>query len=465
MQKVFAILMVSLLILASCAEQKGDEMDFTGAPNEVKIMTLDPGHFHAALVHKKMYEQVDPTIHIYAPDGPDVEGHINRIEGFNTRADNPTDWNLEVYRGPDYLEKMISEKPGNVMVTAGSNKKKTEYIKKTVDAGINVLSDKPMCINKEGFELLKQAFESAKANNVLLYDIMTERHEITTMMQRELSMVPEVFGQLVKGSVEDPAVTKESVHHFFKYVSGSPLKRPPWYFDVTQQGEGIVDVTTHLVDLIQWECFPNQIIDYTSDIEMIASKRWPTVITPEQYAKVTGLDSWPEYLKKDVHKDGNLYAYANGETNYTLNGVHAKVSVIWNYQAPEGAGDTHFSIMRGSNANLIIRQGREQNYRPELYVEPVEGASTVASLEGPLQKAIEALQITYPGIGVEKQNGRYHVILPDKFRVGHEAHFGQLMDKYLGFLVTGELPDWEVPNMIAKYYTNIQALEMATTVE
>ncbi|MBD3374054.1 oxidoreductase [candidate division KSB1 bacterium] len=465
MQKVFAILLVSLLLLSGCAEQKGDEMNFTGAPNEVKIMTLDPGHFHAALVHKKMYEQVDPTIHIYAPDGQDVEDHINRIEGFNNRADNPTDWNLEVYRGPDFLEKMTSEKPGNVMVTAGNNRKKTEYIKTTVDAGINVLSDKPMCINKEGFELLKQAFESAEANNVLLYDIMTERYEITTMMQRELSMVPEVFGQLVKGSVEDPAVTKESVHHFFKYVSGSPLKRPPWYFDVNQQGEGIVDVTTHLVDLIQWECFPNQIIDYTSDIEMVSSKRWPTVITPEQYAKVTGLESWPEYLKKDVREDGNLYAYSNGEMNYTLNGVHAKVSVIWNYQAPEGAGDTHFSIMRGSKANLIIRQGREQNYRPELYVEPVEGASTVASLEGPLQKAIEALQVTYPGIGVDKQNGRYHVILPDKYRVGHEAHFGQVMDKYLGFLVTGELPEWEVPNMIAKYYTNIQALEMAATVE
>ena len=27
-------------------------MTFTGAPNEVKLMTLDPGHFHAALVQK-----------------------------------------------------------------------------------------------------------------------------------------------------------------------------------------------------------------------------------------------------------------------------------------------------------------------------------------------------------------------------------------------------------------------------
>ena len=50
---------------------------------------------------------------------------------------------------------------------------------------------------------------------------------------------------------------------------------------------------------------------------------------------------------------------------------------------------------------------------------------------------------------------------PDKYRIGHEAHFGQVTEKYLRFLVDGKLPDWEVPNMIAKYYTTTMALEMA----
>ena len=52
-------------------------------------------------------------------------------------------------------------------------------------------------------------------------------------------------------------MVKESVHHFYKIVSGSPVIRPAWFFDTSQQGEGIVDVTTHLVDLIQWGCFPD----------------------------------------------------------------------------------------------------------------------------------------------------------------------------------------------------------------
>ena len=113
-----------------------------------------------------------------------------------------------------------------------------------------------MAINSEGFEMLKKAFETAKQKNLLLYDIMTERFEITTILQRELSMMPEIFGALGKRTAENPAVIKESVHYFYKYISGNVLTRPAWFMDASQQGEGIVDVTTHLVDLVQWECFP-----------------------------------------------------------------------------------------------------------------------------------------------------------------------------------------------------------------
>ena len=59
-----------------------------------------------------------------------------------------------------------------------------------------------------------------KPKGVLLYDIMTERHEITTMLQKAFSRIPAVFGELLRGSSGNPAVVKESVHHFSKLVSG-----------------------------------------------------------------------------------------------------------------------------------------------------------------------------------------------------------------------------------------------------
>jgi len=410
-----------------------------------------------------MYDQISPTVYVYAPEGSDVQDHLKRIEGFNNRAENPTHWIEKVYTGPDYLERMIKEKPGNVMITAGNNRKKTEYIKATVDAGINVLSDKPMCINKQGFELLKQAFESAKEHGVLLYDIMTERSEITTILQKELVNTPSVFGELQKGTPDDPAVTKESVHHFFKYVAGNPIKRPAWYFDTDQQGEGIVDVTTHLVDLVPWECFPNQIIDYQNDIQIIKAKHWPTIVTKKQFEKVTRLPDFPDFLQKKLDKDGNLPVYSNGEMIYSIKGINTKVSVIWKFEAKTktgGTGDTHYSIMKGSKANVIIQQGEKEHYKPELYVEPAKGVSK-KSLGQALAKEMENLKAKYPGIELEKTAKGWHIIIPDKYRIGHEAHFGQVMQRYLKYLVDGKLPDWEVPNMIAKYYTTTSALELA----
>ncbi len=455
-------LMVSLITMFSCTKVQEVKMKFTGAKGEVKIMTLNPGHFHAALVQKTMYEQVSPTVYVYAAEGPDVENHLRMIEGFNTRVENPTGWEEKVYTGGDFLERMLKEKPGNVVVLAGNNSKKTECIKACVDAGLNVLSDKPMCIDAKGFKLMEEAFASAGKNGVLLYDIMTERYSIATILQKELVHNRDVFGKLEKGSVEEPAVVKESVHHFFKYVAGKPLKRPGWYFDTTQQGEGLVDVTTHLVDIGMWMLFPEEAIDYRKDIEMKKARRWPTLITRRQYEKVTKLKDFPDFLKDKLNEDGVLPCYANGEMIYTVKAVHTKLSVIWNFQAPEGGRDTHYLMVRGSGANIIIRQGKEQNYRPELYIEPAAGANR-DELAQALRKAIAALQSKYAGLKLKQEGNSWRVLIPDKYRIGHEAHFRKVMERYLKYLVEGKLPAWEVQNMIAKYYTTTKALELART--
>ena len=205
-------------------------------------------------------------------------------------------------------------------------------------------------------------------------------------------MKPEVFGMLLDGSPSKPSISKESIHHLSKNVSGKPLVRPAWFLDTNQQGEGIVDVTTHLVDLVQWEAFPNQIIN-RSDIEIISAKRWTTSLAPNQFKNITGLDNYPEYLQKDVESD-TLNIYCNGEINYKIKGKHAKVSVIWNYKAPVGTGDTHQSSMCGTKSDLIIKQGEAENFKPTLYV----NANQVENFELNLNQAIQSLQIDYPGI-------------------------------------------------------------------
>jgi hypothetical protein len=219
-------------------------------------------------------------------------------------------------------------------------------------------------------------------------------------------------------------------------------------------------VTTHLVDLVQWGCFPGQIVQCPEDIGMLKARRWPTRIDRGQFEKSTGAADFPDFLKKDVDAKGVLNVYSNGEMTYRIKGVHAKVSVVWNFEAPPGGGDTHFSVMRGSKANLVIRQGKEQKYKPELYVEPAKGADP-KKLGDALKLAIADLEKTYPGVGLEGMPGTWQVLIPDSYRVGHEAHFGQVVEEFLKALNEGKLPEWEVPNMIAKYYITTAALEMA----
>lgn len=429
-----------------------------GVTGPVRLLTLDPGHFHAALVQKYMYEGVDPLVHVYAPKGDDVLEHMKRIDGFNQRTDRPTRWRTDLYTGPDYLTRMLNDKRGNVVVISGNNAQKTQYILRSIEAGLNVLADKPMAITPADYKKLQRAFAVAEQRGTLLYDIMTERFEITSILQRELSRRPELFGTLLEGTASDPSIRKESVHHYSKIVAGQPLKRPQWFFDVRQQGEGLVDVTTHLVDLVQWQAFPEQILK-PEDVKVLRARRSATQLTLDQFRKVTGAPGFPEFLQADVSKDV-LNVYANGEFTYRVRGVHALVAVKWDFEAPAGAGDTHFSVMRGSKASLTIQQGAAQQYKPVLYIERAKDVAAVAH-EAAVKSAIASLQANYPGVEAKREGERWAVAVPERYNVGHEAHFAQVTENFLKYLRAGSLPEWEVPNMLTKYATLMQAYELS----
>ena len=150
--------------------------------------------------------------------------------------------------------------------------------------------------------------------------------------------------------------------------------------------------------------------------------------------------------------------YVKRSPGWCIKGIFAKASVTWAYKAPEGGGDTHYSIMRGTKANLIIRQGAEQNFKPTLYIEPIVLS---ADFEKILRGSLAGIQEQFAGISLEKTEKGWKVIAPKVFDEGHESHFGRVAEKYFSFLKAGKMPAWEVPNMITKYYITTTALEMA----
>ena len=434
----------------------------------IQFITIDPGHFHAALVQNRTYEDVSPEVLVYAPEGADLKSYLTLIDQFNTRQENPTGWKEKVYAGADFLERFVADTRGwseaqrasSVVVLAGRNNVKPDYYLAAAEAGLNILSDKPMAITSEDYMKLCEAAAIAKEKGRLFADIMTERHEITTILQRALASRRGVYGTQEKGSVEDPAVQKVSVHHFCKLVNGKPLRRPGWYYDTKQQGEAIVDVTTHLTDLVQWELFPGDTLK-RADVKMLAARTWATPITAADYEKSTGLTEWPAYLKGSVDKDNVLQCKANGEFTYALKGVHAKVSVEWHFMPPKGGGDTHYSVMRGSNTELVIRQGPRQGFRPVLYIKLRPGADIVKT-ETAINLALAEIGDTYPGIKAvpamgEEEGAVWKLDVPQKYDIGHEAHFSQVMKQFLAWVKAGSMPEKERQNLLVKYHTLSEA--------
>ena len=422
------------------------------------LITLDPGHFHASLVQKFMSPDIDSVVHVYAPAGDDLAQHLARIAAFNARADQPTHWKEVVYSGPDYFKRMLSHRAGNIVVIAGNNAQKTDYIARAIDAKLNVLGDKPMVVTPPDLVKLRQAFKNAESKKVLLFDIMTERNEITNALQRELAMSPALFGTLQTGTPDDPAIRMESVHFLSKVVAGMPLRRPQWFFDIKQEGEGLQDVGTHLVDLVQWAGFPNKTLK-ESDVSVSSSRRWATPITPAQFKLVTGAESFPAYLQPDV-KNGVLQYYCNGEMSYRIRGVHARVAALWDFEAPPGSGDTHHSVFKGTKATLEIKQGAAEKYKPTLYVTRAPSVSA-AAFESAVNATIASLQSRYPGVATRREGEAFVVTAPAKYDVGHEAHFGQVTANFLEYLRAGKLPEWEVPNMLVKYSSLMRAYALS----
>jgi predicted dehydrogenase len=234
-------------------------------------------------------------------------------------------------------------------------------------------------------------------------------------------------------------------------VAGVPLRRPAWFFDVNEYGEGLADVGTHVVDIVQWVAFPDQILNYKTDVHILSGKRWPTVISQSDFQRVTGEPEFPAALAGHI-ADGKLNYYCNNSVHYTLRGVHVKLDILWNWEeAAKGSGDLYEAAFRGSKARVEVRQAAV----PELYVVP---NSTAHQAE--VFAALRQLVTHYPGVSVEEGAGEARVVIPAKLRVGHEAHFAQVTGKFFEYLRAPQtMPAWEKSAMLMKYYISTKGVE------
>jgi predicted dehydrogenase len=413
------------------------------------LITLAPGHFHAALIHKDQLPDVDPHVRVYAPLDGDLLAHLDHLRRFNARSDRPTRWTVDVHAGPDFLSRFRAERPGDTVVIAGRNKPKIDLILAAVSAGMNVLADKPWVIDPIDLPKLDEVFRTADRHGVLAWDVMTERHEVTTRIQGALMAAPDVFGDPVRGTDEVPALELESVHCLAKTVAGAPLVRPAWWFDRTVAGTGPADVGTHLADLAMWLLFPGQAINPQRDVEIFDQDLWPTVVPDDAFQSITGLPERPPGFFSLTRADAIDYL-GNGKVTYRLRDRTVRWTVRWEV-GPEDDGDTHFAVARGTRAEVCVRHDGAFGAGPQVFVRPVRG-----DLAGVLKAVREVVEGW--GATADVHGSEVHVAIPAGLRAGHEAHFAAVLSEFIGYLRSPRaVPAWERSNLLAKYAVSTQA--------
>ncbi|MBN2508474.1 MAG: hypothetical protein JXQ71_17485 [Verrucomicrobia bacterium] len=158
---------------------------------------------------------------------------------------------------------------------------------------------------------------------------------------------------------------------------------------------------------------------------------------------------------------GMLEYVANNRVLYCLRGVWVRLDLRWEFEPPPAAGDAERAVFRGTRSRIEVRQGAEEGWVPEVYVVP-NRSDLKAFVRAALQRRLEALRESAPGLALADRGDRLHVRIPDRLRVGHEAHFGLLTRRFLGYVRHPRaVPAWEKPNLLAKYYVTTEGVKLA----
>jgi len=412
------------------------------------LIFLEPGHFHAALLLRERHPDVRDEIFVYAPEGPELADFLALVESFNRRPDRPTSWRPAVHASSDPLDRLLAERPGDAVVLAGRNDRKISVMRRLHDAGLPVLADKPWLAGPDGLDDVRHVLSGPP----LAMEIMTGRHEITATLLERLVRETDVFGRFRDGEQGEAAISLASVHHLAKVVNGAPLRRPPWYFDVRVQGDGLADIPTHLVDRAQRLVAAAGAGDPAA-IELVSARRWPTQVPRELFGRITGASEFPPELGKVV--DGDSLAYlANGELRARIGGVAVELTTHWDLVEPSGGGDAHAIVLRGTRAHVRIEQSAATGFQRRLVVEPKADPPAVAAA---LDRAVASWQPDLPGLAVAPAAGGLELRIPETVRAGHESHFALVLREFLAHVKRGHWPAELTRHTLAKYTLLTQA--------
>jgi predicted dehydrogenase len=409
------------------------------------LLFLDPGHFHAALTLRVPQARAADEVFVYAREGAELRDFLALVERFNRRAAYPTRWRPVVMTSDDPLERLVAERRGDVVILAGKNGGKAGTIRRLHEAGFHVLADKPWLVEPADLEHVRASL----AGWPLAAEIMTGRHDTAAGLVKKLVGAPALFGAFRD---DGPGIEQESVHQLEKLVDGAALRRPWWFFDVRVQGSGPVDIPTHVVNQAQW------LVDSDAAPALLSARAWSTRVPAEAFRRITGEAGLPRELEPFV--DGDALSYrCNAELVYRIGRVTASAATSWNLSPLPGGGDTSRSVAHGTRADIRLEQSARTGHRRRVFVEPRADAAAVTSA---LRETVATWQAELPGVEVAPAGSAYEVTVPPPLDGGHETHFAQVLDEFLGIVDERCWPAALAERTLAKYALLAEAAARTT---
>ncbi len=417
-----------------------------------ELIFCDPGHFHAALLLGRSNERIAANISVYGPSGPDLDRFLEMIEAFNARKENPTNWRVSVIDAKPGTVEFPSPKHDAVIVLAGKNAPRLGLMQRLHQAGFSILADKPWLTTSEDLHCLDAVTEQLP----LAIDIMTSRHDIGAILRQKIIVDPDLFGGFKDGDGQRPVIEISSLHNLCKIAAGRPLLRPTWYYDVAVQGDGVVDIQSHMVDQAQWLISDEIDLSFDRHIELIDAMRWNTEVPLPAFQESTGVTNFPNSLSSTVHDDV-LHLACNSRIDYRLCGHWVRQTAEWQLKGKPQSSDSHFLIARGQNADLVYRLDGSTGFKPDLRLRSTSGNKLLSIL----QDRAANWQAEFPGLKIKPIGDEFQLDLPSDLDVGHEGHFPLVLDEYLDLLDRGDWPTRRMLRIRSRYTLLAKARDLA----
>jgi len=251
----------------------------------------------------------------------------------------------------------------------------------------------------------------------------------------------EIYTLSLHDALPISAIEMASVHHLEKLVDGAPLRRPWWYFDVRVQGNGAVDIPTHLVDQSQW--LAERAAPGAAPV-LSRARVWSTHVPLASFRRMTGESRVPPQIQPIVYGDVLDYR-CNAQLDYRIGDVTTRASARWDLALPRG-GDTSRVLARGTRADAWREQSAATGHRRRLFVTRHDGNPRA------LVDLVDGWQRDFPGVALKAAGAKHwEITIPPALDEGHEAHFPLVLDTFLRAIDEERWPAEAAERTLAKY--------------